>query len=179
MSMDVKDIKAQYPHLFNRATWGNSHVRFTLLDDAPADTLIGNVNIVSRSGSNWVILQLEDGSWEIPGGTLESGEKYLDTARRELMEEAGAELLSASVIGAWDCLSMASKPYRPHLPHPHYYRLVLCGDVRIVGAPLRLPGAEKIAAVDVCSLKIIIERFSSLGREDLAELYELASWICS
>ena len=35
------------------------------------DHLIANVNIVPYSGDEWIMIRLQDGSWEIPGGTLE------------------------------------------------------------------------------------------------------------
>ena len=131
-----------YPHLFREAIWpwGPTRVRFVLMNDPPPGPLISNVNIVPRTRDKWVTIQLADGSWEIPGGTLEPGEDYLAAIQRELKEEAGACLISFSVIGAWHCTSLAKKPYRPHLPYPEFYRLVGKGEIKILHVPQNLPG---------------------------------------
>ena len=120
------DCANNYPNLFREMTWpgGPIQVRFRLLDNAPPSHLIANVNIVPWTSDGWLMIQLNDGSWEIPGGTLDPGETYLDTIRRELIEEAGASLKSFQIFGGWYCVSLASTPYRSHLPHPEFYRLV-------------------------------------------------------
>ncbi len=177
--MPSKDLANQFPHLFNEVTWpwGPTRARFVLLEEAPPDDLIANVNIVPRAGDDWVILRLRDGSWEMPGGTLEPGETYLDTVRRELREEAGAELVSFRLFGAWHCFSLADQPYRPHLPFPEYYRLVGLGEIELVGEPENPAGGEEVVAVERVSLATAVARFSALQRYDVAELYQLAATI--
>jgi len=96
----------------------------------------------------------------------------IDAAGRELMEEAGAKLISHRLIGAFHCVSQAEKPYRPHLPHPKYYRVVLIGEVEIVSAPTQPKGSETITSVDTVSVDTAVKRFSSQGRLELAELYQ-------
>lgn len=177
--MPSKDLANRFPHLFDEVTWpwGPTRARFILLDEAPSDHLIANVNIVPRAGDDWVILRLRDGSWEMPGGTLEPGETYLDTARRELKEEAGAELVSFRLFGAWHCFSLADQPYRPHLPFPEYYRLAGLGEIELVGEPENPAGGEEVVAVKRVSLAAAVARFSALQRYDMAELYQLAAAI--
>jgi 8-oxo-dGTP pyrophosphatase MutT (NUDIX family) len=128
---------------------------------------------------SWVVIQLADGTWEIPGGTLEPGESYLEAARRELREEAGANLLTFRLFGAWRCYSQAAKPYRPHLPFPEFYRVVGVGAVDIVQQPENPAGGEDITQVDLVPIEIATQRFIAIGRPDLAELYQLAAMITS
>jgi 8-oxo-dGTP diphosphatase len=175
--MPIQDIARQYPHLFKEVTWPwePTRVSFVLLENAPPNHLIANVNIVPRIGNKWVMIQLADGSWEIPGGTLEPDEDCMDAIRRELKEEVGAQLISYQLIGAWDCLSLSDKLYRPHLPFPKYYRLVITGEIRIVKLPDNPPGCEKVISVASIPLKTAVDRFISQSRYDLAELYQLAS----
>ena len=118
---------------------------------------------------------MQDGSWDIPGGTLEPGEDYLSAVRRELMEEAGAQLISFRLIGAWDCASLADKPFRPHLPHPQYYRIVGAGEIKLVCALVNPPGGEEITRVESVPLGVAAARFIAAERYDLAELYRLAA----
>lgn len=173
----MPDFTKKYPNLFQEVTWpwGPTRARFIFSKEVPVSQLIANVNLVPKIGNQWIVLHHQDGSWDLPGGTLEKGEGYMDTLHRELLEEAGAKLVSFSVFGAWHCTSLASKPYRPHLPHPEYYRIVGVGQVEIIQPPTNPPGEEIILTVESVSLEGAVERFESSGRTDLSELYQLAS----
>jgi 8-oxo-dGTP pyrophosphatase MutT (NUDIX family) len=169
-----------YPDLFAPPNWGIPVVaRFELLREAPPQNLISNVNVVPFVGDKCVIIHVASGYWEIPGGTLEPDEPHLDGVRRELLEEVGAKLLSFRPIGAWNCQSQTVQPYRPHLPHPHFYRLVGYGDVELVGAPLNPADGEQVTQVDVVTVEEAANRFHSIGRGDLADLYRLAAYLRS
>jgi len=170
-------LQEKFPHLFREVLWewGPIHAEFKQLDAEPPLDRIANINLVPRAGDDWVLLQHNNGAWDIPGGTLEPGEAYMDTLQRELLEEAGAALRSFQIIGAWQCLSKAEKPYRPHMPFPEFYRLVGYGQVALHAAPTNPTGGEQIAAVECVSLKQALEYFKSCQRYDLAELYQFAS----
>jgi 8-oxo-dGTP diphosphatase len=172
----MSDIAAQFPDLFTDIYWegANIHARFDFTDTAP--DLISNVNVVPYIGDQWVILRLDNGRWEIPGGTLEPDETYLETIHREVMEEAGARLLSFEPLGAWYCQSDAPQPYRPHLPHPIFYRFAGYGEIELVGKPLNPPDAEQVVSVEQVSLETAVERFRSINRADLADLYRFAAY---
>lgn len=55
------------------------------------DSLLKFAVIIARSGGKWVICKhKERDTYEVPGGHREEGEDILETAKRELREEAGA-----------------------------------------------------------------------------------------
>ena len=170
-------LKEKYPHLFCEVLWewGPIRAEFEQLEIEPPYNLIAHVNLVPSSDNRWVLIQHENGAWDIPGGTLEPGETYMDTLQRELLEEAGAELASFHILGAWHCISLAEKPYQPHLPFPEFYRLVGFGQVKLKGAPTNPLGGEQIAAVKSVSLGQAIAHLNNCHRYDLAELYQFAS----
>lgn len=168
-------LKNEFPNLYREIRWKAATCRFEYLDRMPPIGLISNVSIVPFKNDGWLILRLQTGEWEIPGGILELGESYLDAIRRELIEEAGANLISFEPFGAWHYFSNAPKPYRPHLPHPEFYRLVGYGEVEITGVPTNSEGGETVESVEFVPIKETVQRFSDINRFDIAELYHLAA----
>ncbi len=140
----------------------------------PAEAAVSNVNVVPYTPAGWVVLVLRDGRTEVPGGTREPGESIETTLRRELLEEAGATLRSFRPIGVWDCVSTAEAPYRPHLPHPKFQRLVGVGRVELVTKPTSGDGEDVVEVLTV-SLEEVQARFRESGRGDLADLYGLGA----
>ena len=137
----------------------------------PPASSIGNVNVIPFIGNDAVILRVADGRPEIPGGTLEPGEDFLAALRRELLEEAGSRLQSFTLLGAWRCHSTAGKPYRPHLPHPDFYRVVGYGQIEIVGRPTNPGGGEQFTEVAVVPVSEAAAAFRRWQRPDIAALY--------
>jgi len=166
-----------FAYLFEDTRWGTVSASFQQLTSPPPLELTSSVNIVPVVGERWLLIRLQDGSYEVPGGTREAGEALLETAARELREEAGAELIRFNVFGAWWCHSARSAPYKPHLPHPDFYRVVGWGEVRLVGAPTNPADGEQVAAVELVTLDQAAARFSGGGRPDLADLYRLAAHV--
>lgn len=167
----------QYPALFRPSVWfSNTDVQFHLMDTPPEAALIGSVNVVPfEDAVHWLLVRTARGLWEMPGGTVEPGETMEGTIRRELQEEAGAHPLRYRLIGAWYCHRHAQKPFRPHMPHPVFYRVVVLGEVTRSGAPTNPPDGEHVVQVDSASLETVTQRLSDQGRTDIADLYRLAA----
>jgi len=162
-----------YPNLSSRIEWGRITTQF-ILEEVSDEALISNISIVPIVGERYVMMKLDTGVWELAGGTLKENEPYLDALRREVQEELGAELNSYHIMGHFRCSSKADQPYLPHIPHPHFIRLVGYGEVRLIGKPLNPPDGERVIAVDVVEIAEAIHRFEEINRHDLAELYRLA-----
>lgn len=162
-----------FPTLFNTVDWGVVKAKFSLTNTID-ERLVSNVSIIPCIGDKYVVFQIDNGVWELPGGTLEVEEKYIDALSREVMEELGGKLISYKVFGQFDCQSSAEKPYKPHIPHPKFVRLVGYGEVQLIGKPLNPEGGEQVIAVEVVTIDEAISRFEEIDRHDIAELYKLA-----
>ena len=175
LKADKSISKNDFPHLF--ASWQTLRgtCTFECLNEMPPLNLIGNVNLIPFKDDRWLVLRLQAGEWEVPGGTLEPDECYSDAISRELIEEAGARLITFELLGAWHCFSTAPKPYRPHLQHPEFYRLVGYGAVEIIGGPENPEDSEQVASVEFVTIEEAVQRFCDINRFELAELYQLAA----
>ncbi|MFX3647855.1 MAG: NUDIX hydrolase [Paenibacillus sp.] len=163
----------QFPALSTSIHWGIIEAEFRL-NEIVDETLVSNISIIPFVGDQCVVFQLDNGDWELPGGTLEAGEPYMDGLKRELMEELGAEMRSYQIFGQFHCTSSALEPYRPHIPHPHFVRIIGYGDVELVGDPLNPEDGEQVVAVEVVEIDEAIRRFQKQNRYDIAEMYQLA-----
>lgn len=164
-----------YPDLFREVfwAWGPMFAQFALYDFAP--TPISNVNLIPYTHDGWLVLRLTNGEWTMPGGTLEPGESYIEALNREMLEEAGARVVDFHPLGAWKCRSLADKPFRPHLPHPLFYRFVCVGEVELIAQPSNPMDAEQVASVEVLPLEAIVRGFRAQARPEMAQLYQVAA----
>jgi len=137
--------------------------------------MIQSVNVVPFVGEQCVIVEEADGRLTLPGGTRDPDESLMETARRELIEEAGARIESAGPLGYWSCRSERAEPWRTWLPHPNYLRLVLIADVTLLQPPTNPEGGEQIAHVTLVEAHVAITRFTRAGQPELADLYALAA----
>lgn len=80
-------------------------------------------------------------------------------------------------FGIWECHSSAPQPFRPHIPHLEFHRLVGYSAVELVSAPTNPSDGEVVAAVLQLTLGEIQERFAAADRSELAEFYTLAAHI--
>ena len=169
-----------YPYLAQARRGDSQRWQFELRAAPPPAELISNVYAVSFVGARCLLIRMmhrQRQVWDLTGGTLEPGETYLDAIRRELMEEAGAQLLTFEPFGAWHCWSSAPAPYRPHLPHPESYRVVGYGEAALVGSPTNPPDGEQVIEVACVSVEEAVQRLRTSwpDRPELAELYQLAA----
>lgn len=173
--MSEDKLKLIYPQLFApRSSVSHRYtVAFSLFDEPPEPDLIANVALVPRAGDRFVAVDIEGRGWTLPAGTLEPGESPDEGLRREVMEEAGAEILEAKLIGGWEVRVEGDTPLRPQVPHPRFYRLLHTGDVSLTGHPEPVEDGETILEVRAVSLSEAIALFNESGRPELAELYQM------
>lgn len=171
---------AEFPNLTRpfHWSWGPIDGQFEMLPSNLDESLIAHVRIVPFVGDMTVVIRFDNGDWDHPGGTLEPGELYLDAVRRELSEEAGAELHSFTPFGVFNCHSRRDEPYRPHLPYPDFIHLIGYAEVDLLHNPTNPPGGEKV--VEVRLIKPSEARKLFAGRSEdgggwIAEMYELAA----
>lgn len=162
--------RTRFPELFAPHRWENAgfDVQFGLAQ--PDEAEISNIHVMCRTDGGIVVCQNDTGWRFLPGGTREPGEAIGEAARRELVEEAGATLLSPlQWIGAFRCAS-DRPPWRPHLPHPVSYFGYAVADVELDGVPTNPPDGEQVTEVLVLPEKQATEW---LGGSD-ADIVRLA-----
>lgn len=168
--------KVDYPYLFGEHIWPWGPVKTIFEPAKPPVELVSNVNIVPFDDTGWLIIRQQIG-WGIVGGTLEPGETYMETLARELMEEAGCELISYEVFGALRMTFLTDHPYRPHLPFPLSYRLLGVGKVKRVTTPTNPEDGESIIEVATFGLEEACRRLERRPDDGplLAEIYKYAA----
>lgn len=163
-----------FPVLHNfQLSWGAATGYFRFSRTLPAEDMISSIRLAPYTQDGWLIVNLTNGEWEIPGGTREPNEDFETTIRREMLEEAGAEIINYQPMGYFDMHSAAAEPYRPHLPHPRFYILILFGEVKRVGEIQPAKG-EPIIGTEIVAPDKVFSNFRTMNRPDIGELYKLA-----
>lgn len=166
--------KLGYPKLSKEICWGPISAKFELNKPSLDEGLISNVSLIPFIADKCVVMQINNKVWELPGGTLEPSENWYDAISRETMEELGAELINFNIFGAFYCTSSSENPYRSHIPHPNFIRIVGYGEVAIIDKPSNPADGENVTKVEVVDIQEAIRRFENIGRHDIAELYKMA-----
>jgi 8-oxo-dGTP diphosphatase len=115
----------------------------------PPEHLIHRVHVVASPDTGLVtVCESQEGRRFLPGGRLEPGETLSTAARRELLEEAGSEVVgSLRPFFSQVAHSRRAAPYLAHVPHPVVWWTFVAGKTLVTGAPTSPPGGEQITAV--------------------------------
>ncbi|MFC7404427.1 NUDIX hydrolase [Georgenia alba] len=150
--MRSEPSSGEFPTLFTERYLEFAGCRVLGTFDVPPDGLVAKLHLVAVTDRGHVLVCVgEDGDVFLPGGTREPDESLADLARRELREEAGAELRGELThLLALRAVSERPSPYRPHLPHPTSYWSFAVGPAEVVSAPTNPPDGERV--VDVRAL---------------------------
>lgn len=80
----------------------------TLARRYPDAPLVGTATVVINTQGQVLLVQRgrppRQGSWGLPGGLLDLGEKLADGARREVMEECGVDVEIVELVAAFEPL---------------------------------------------------------------------------
>lgn len=127
--------------------YANAVVRYST-EPAP-EPLVARLHLVARTPRERVLVCRSVQGWRfLPGGTREPGESLPQLARRELLEEAGAQPLGE--VRPFSCFVVDHQgpaPYRPHQPYPRSYWLHAVVDAEVIGEPTSPADGEQITDV--------------------------------
>jgi 8-oxo-dGTP pyrophosphatase MutT (NUDIX family) len=169
-------LAARYPDLARPVRWRNTALTGCRLVAGPPDTSrLQSVNLVPFVGDRVIVIALESGHIMLPGGTREYGETLLATITREMEEETGYTIRSCHPFAVLECISYDARPWREHLAHPDFERLVCFGEVEADGLPTNPADAEQIALVDLLPVPEAVAFLRAAERPELADLYRLAA----
>lgn len=106
--------------------------------------VVGLVALARVPDGRLVLIRRGDtGGWGLPGGTLEWGETLRQSLERELLEEAGVELLEAGEL-----LGVYSAPWRDLRFH---------AVTVVVGARVSLPARPPLNPLEILEVKLCSE----------------------
>jgi len=146
----MTDWAARYPMLFapRYEEYANADLEFRL--GAPPDDLVSRFHLVALDPAGLVVVCRSVEGWRfLPGGRREEGESLAETARRELREEAGCELVGGPdpVFAHQRATSYNPELHHPHFPHPVAAWAYAVARVEQTGPPTVPEGGEQVVEV--------------------------------
>lgn len=174
-----QDWVGRYPSLFrpHLHSWGGVTRDYTLqlTLELPPDDLVVDVRLVANRRGQVVVCETEEGWRTLPGGSRERGERVDDTARRELMEEAGCRTTSDVTWFASFTVTNEGRPWRAWHPFPVSAWLVGSVEVDLLTTPTNPPDGERVVAVQTLDPLAAREYLSEFDNGGQAELVALAA----
>lgn len=151
MTSGDESWRSHFPDLYRETyvDYADCRIRYTMAGQP--DALVSRLHLVAVTDDGRVVVCRSEQGWRfLPGGTREPGESLTELARRELLEEAGAELVGdLRVFAAHVADSNRDRPFRPHLPHPRTAWAYAIAAARVQGEPTNPTDGEKVVDV-VC-----------------------------
>jgi len=171
-SKTFRELISSFPSLQGKLR--NGYAEFAPFDGDLVDQLCTSSYVIPFvSDTECLVTCRANGQWVLPGGTLEPGENWVETGKRELMEETGSLINQIYPVGMYHCVSQAKSPPKPHLPHPEHVRVVSWAIAEQVKRPSDPDMNSKIVDVRVVHFKEAKSLFGPTS-PDFGDLYEFA-----
>jgi 8-oxo-dGTP diphosphatase len=105
--------------------WANGSIRIRILSflgcTLPPRSLISSVRALVFRGSRILVMRNEDSTHIVPGGRVELGETIEAALRREILEEAGLNIMNLNLLGFMHLHHETPKPEGDPHPYPDFF----------------------------------------------------------